>query len=75
MRLKDFLQEEYRSDITLEKAQELLKIHCKDADIEHPCWRGSKEASKDFYIIHGEKGKRSSANSLGNYYKLFVNLV
>jgi len=74
MRFKEYLEEaKHRTDISVEKAIELLKEHCKDGlkNIETPCWRGSKGAYEEAYIIHAEKGNRESKNTT-NYYTLIM---
>lgn len=74
MRFKDYLEEaKHHSEVSVEQAIELLKANCKDAlkNIERPCWRGSKGASGDAVIMHGEKGTRKSKNTT-NYYTLIM---
>ena len=74
MRFKDFLQEaSHREDISLERAEELLQAHCKDA-IKHfdkPLWRGTRAAGEDAYLIQADKGSRKSRNST-NYYTIIM---
>jgi hypothetical protein len=68
MRFKDFLREaKHRQDISVEKARELIEANCKDMDIRRPFWRGSRKTEEEAYIIQGELGGRSSANTTNHY--------
>lgn len=68
MRFKDFLLEaKHRKDISIEKALELIKSECKDMDLKFPLWRGTKKSTEKAYLIQGELGGRSSANTSNHY--------
>lgn len=75
MRFKDFLllEAKHRIDISVEKAIELLRERCSDA-LEHfdqPIWRGSRGSTENAYLIQGDAGGRSSANT-SNYYTVII---
>ena len=68
MRFKDYLREaRHREDVSVEKAIELIKAHCKDARIGYPLWRGTKKAQEEAYVIQGDLGERTSANTTNHY--------
>lgn len=68
MRFKDFLREaKHRQDISVEKALELIQTECKDMNFLEPLWRGTQNAKEDAYLIQGELGGRSSANTSNHY--------
>lgn len=68
MRFKDFLKEaKHRQDISVEKARELIGDNCSDMNFTKPFWRGSMKANEECYIIQGDQGGRSSANTSNHY--------
>jgi hypothetical protein len=70
VRFKDYLREaKHRQDVSVEKAEELLRANCKDALMHFatPMWRGSKNSQEEAYLINGEAGGRESANSTNHY--------
>lgn len=73
MKLNELLNEARRKeDISLEKAEELLRLNCKDA-IKHfstPLWRGGN-FEEDAYLLQPELGTRRSANT-ANYYTIIM---
>ena len=74
MRFKEFIREaRHREDISIEKATELLASQASDADnrFDNPLWRGSKNMTEEAYIINGEAGNRTSANT-SNHYTLIM---
>jgi len=74
VRFKEFLLREakHREDISIEKAEELLRAHCSDAlSHQEPMWRGSKKAAEDAYIMNPEASDRSSAHTT-NYYTIIM---
>lgn len=74
---KQFLQEaSHRTDISVEKAWELLEVNCKDAlkNFKLPLWRGTRKAREDAYLFHpGDEAApgRTSANTT-NYYTVIM---
>ena len=74
MRFKEFIREaRHREDISIEKAIELLEKHCGEAykHFDEPLWRGSRRMTEDAYLVSGEDGNRTSANTK-NYYTLVM---
>lgn len=65
--------EGYKSELTEEKAIEIIKTKCKNVDVNKPLWRGMKY-EKDFYLIEGQKGSRKSANT-SNHYTLIIDEI
>jgi len=75
---KQYLQEaRYRTDISEERAIDLLKANCSDAlkHIDTPLIRASKRSSEQAYIMHGELGERQSAWSRSNFYTITLDEV
>jgi len=76
---KQYLQEaRYRTDISNERAIDLLKDHCSDAlkNIDTPLIRGTKTSTEQAYLVHGELGDgRSSAWSDSNFYTVILDEV
>lgn len=71
MRFKDYLREaKHRSDVTLEQAMILFQKYCTHMDFEKPCWRGSRKATGEAFVVQGDMGGRSSANSDSNHYTI-----
>lgn len=74
MRFKEFIREaKHREDISIEKAVELLEEYCSEAykHFDEPLWRASKRMTEDAYLVNGEEGNRTSANTQ-NYYTLIM---
>ena len=70
---KQYLQEaRYRTDISNERAIDLLKAHCSDAlkNIDTPLVRGARAAREEAYIFQGDLGSRTSAHSNSNHYSV-----
>jgi hypothetical protein len=72
MRFKEFLQEaSHRTDISVEKAWELLEANCKDAlkNFTRPLWRGTRRAREEAYLFHADANEegRTSANTTNHY--------
>lgn len=77
MKFADFLNEaisdgDYKTNIDIEKAKELLKEHCSNADITKPLYRGMR-GKADAYILQGNKSSRMSLSKEGLFYTIMVN--
>lgn len=67
---KQFLDEaKHRTDISLEKAEDLIRQHCKSAlaNLDNVPIRGSKKSTEEAYIIQGDAGSRESRNTSNHY--------
>ena len=78
-RFRDFLLEakvEYKQELSVERAAELIKAHCTDA-LKHadiPLVSGKKKATAAAYLLQGELGQRESANT-SNHYTIIMDEV
>src|SRR5574344_2183201 len=73
MKFIDFLHENtnsYKTKISIDKAKQLIKDHCKNIDLKRPLWRGMRDTDNSF-ILHGEKGNRVSITD-GNYHTVII---
>lgn len=73
MKFIDFLNENtdsYKTKISIDKAKQLIKDHCKNIDLKRPLWRGMRDTD-DSFILHGEKGNRVSITD-GNYHNVII---
>lgn len=73
MKFIDFLHENtngYKTKISIDKAKQLIKSHCKNIDLKRPLWRGMRDTD-DSFILHGEKGNRVSITD-GNYHNVMI---
>ena len=71
MNFRQFLNEKYRDEITLEEAVKIFKGKCKNVDLENGVlYRGSYSNYVDYNILTGEEGERKSANTANHYTKI-----
>ena len=71
MNFRQFLNEKYRDEITLEEAVKTFKEKCKNVDLEYGVlYRGVYSNYADYNILTGEEGKRKSANTTNHYTKI-----
>lgn len=64
--LSEVKEPSHRRSILIERAEELIKSHCKDASFRRPLWRGFS-GKDEAYLIHAETSTRSSANTSNHY--------
>ena len=73
MKFIDFLNENtnsYKTKISIDKAKQLIKSHCKNIDLKRPLWRGMRDTD-DSFILQGENGSRVSITD-GNYHNVMI---
>ena len=72
MNFRQFLNEKYRDEATLEEAVKIFKEKCKNVDLENGVlYRGlSNEYEDDYLVITGENGSRKSVSTSNHYTKI-----
>lgn len=72
MNFRQFLNEKYRDEITLEEAVKIFKEKCKNVDLENGVlYRGVVNSNyADYNILTGEEGERKSANTANHHTKI-----